>query len=727
MDFRLKKMLLLFSLATLTALTCAAQDPTDKLLIQFENPPQSAHPRVWWHWMNGNITREGITLDLNWMHRVGIAGFQNFDAALDTPQVVEHRLSYMTPEWKGAFKYAIEYGNDLGMEEAIAGSPGWSESGGPWVTGPEGMKKYVWSETTIQGGKAFKGTLASPPRNTGAFQNIGIQDIDLGTPKIHPIPEYYADSVVVAFREPAADISIASLAPKVTWSSGTLDPGMLSDGDLAKATGLPIPEVGQKSWIQYTYSKAVTISSITFAVKSLDDTVAAVYGITAPKGALESSNDGKSWHEVTELSVDNAPETTISFPGVSAKYFRVTLLRLQAPPAPDWAKNLDADALTKKYGPAPSNYEITELVLHPGVRVNHFEEKAAFVPVEDLYPLATPNADKNDVISKNGVIDLTAKMQPDGTLAWTPPAGKWVVLRFGYSLLGITNHPATAEATGLEVDKMDRRFVKHYMETYLDSYKETLGPDLMGKHGLTYVVNDSWEAGAENWTDNMIAQFKKLRGYDPVPWMPVLTGRVVESSQASDRFLWDFRETIADLIATEHYGQLEDTLHAYGLGHYSESHEGGRALVADGMEVKKYSEVPMSALWVHDPAVFADQPGYNADDRESASVAHIYGQNLAAAESLTTCDSTAAWAWSPATLKPRPTEFLIGINRFVIHESAHQPLIGKAPDDAGALRAVVQPQRDVGRPGQALGGLPFPHQLPAATGTFWSRSSLLLR
>jgi hypothetical protein len=251
-----------------------------------------------------------------------------------------------------------------------------------------------------------------------------------------------------------------------------------------------------------------------------------------------------------------------------------------------------------------------------------------------------------------------------------------VVLRFGYSLLGITNHPATAEATGLEVDKLDRRYVKDYFDKYLDSYKETVGPELMGKKGIHYVINDSWEAGSQNWTDNMVEQFKKLRGYDPVPWMPVLTGQVVESSEASDRFLWDFRKTIADLIANEHYGQLEATLHERGMGHYGESHESGRAFVADGMEVKKFNEVPMSAMWTQSPGVNNVQYGYNADDRESASVAHIYGQNLAAAESMTA--AAAPWGWSPSTLKPTADqEFLNGINRFVIHESAHQPLVGK--------------------------------------------------
>jgi hypothetical protein len=145
-----------------------AQQEEDPLLQGFSSPPESAWPRVWWHWMNGNITKEGIKLDLEWMHRVGIGGFQNFDASLSTPQVVEKRLAYMTPEWKDAFKYAVTLGDQLGMEEAIASSPGWSETGGPWVPASQGMKKYVWSETPVEGGKPFHGGKpAHPPSNTG--------------------------------------------------------------------------------------------------------------------------------------------------------------------------------------------------------------------------------------------------------------------------------------------------------------------------------------------------------------------------------------------------------------------------------------------------------------------------------------------------------------------------------------------------------------------------------
>jgi len=130
----------------------AAPDP---LLQDFADPPASARPRVWWHWMNGNITKEGIRLDLEWMKRVGIGGVQNFDASLMTPQVVEKRLAYMTPEWSDAFRYAADLAQEKGLELAIAASPGWSETGGPWVQPEAAMKKLVWSETDVRGGRRF--------------------------------------------------------------------------------------------------------------------------------------------------------------------------------------------------------------------------------------------------------------------------------------------------------------------------------------------------------------------------------------------------------------------------------------------------------------------------------------------------------------------------------------------------------------------------------------------
>ena len=663
------------SLVLLAAFGAAAQGTPDPLKRGFENPPKSARPLVWWHWMNGNITEEGIKLDLEWMHRIGIAGFQNFDAALMTPQVVEKRLAYMTPEWKDAFRYATILADRLGLEEAIAGSPGWSETGGPWVPGPEAMKKYVWSETRVAGGAHFHGTLAHPPSNTGAFQNLGIEDPGaMGMP--FEAPQFYADSAVVAFKVPASDVPAEDLQPKITSSGGAIDTALLSDGDLNRTTLLPKAPEGEKAWIQYEFPQPQTIRALTIVAgrRGFLDAFGPPGGDSGE--ALEASDDGRYFRVVAAIPKGGSAEHTVAFAPATAKFFRVTFKTL--PPTPSGSGDIDPESLGMDRPKPPTEVPIAELVLHPGARVNRFEEKAAFDQLPDLYGFPTPAVAAADTIRKDDVIDLTDRFHADGTLDWTPPGGNWVVLRIGYSLLGITNHPATKEATGLEVDKLNAKFVKNYMNAYLDSYKKTVGADMMGQRGIRYAITDSWEAGAQNWTDNMIAEFTRRRGYDPHPWLPVLTGRVVESAPASDRFLWDLRKTIADLTADEHYGQVEASLKERGMGHYGESHESGRAFIADGMEVKKFDDIPMSAMWTQQPGVNKEQFNYNADDRESASVAHIYGQNLAAAESMTA--AAAPWAWSPASLKPTADqELLNGINRIVIHESAHQPLADKAP------------------------------------------------
>jgi hypothetical protein len=670
-------------IAVLTLAGCMSIFPSafpqqlDPLMQGFENPPASAHPRVWWHWMNGNISKEGIDLDLHWMHSVGIDGFQMFDAAISTPQVVPHRLVYMTPEWQNAFRFATTTADKLGMEEAIAGSPGWSETGGPWVPASEGMKKYVWSKTVVEGGKPFHGVLVHPPQNTGSFQNLGVHDVITAPEGSKPIPQFSRDSVVVAYRLPDDAVSMERAHPKITFSEGTGDPELLSDGDLTKTVTLPINAQGE-AWIQYQFSSPQTVRGLTLAMEALSGLAEQLSGASNPEKTLAASDDGQTFRKVIDIPRGGSPEYTISFPAVKAKYYRVVFKRTPPAKLPRWIQNMDPKTLGIAMSKAKNVFEVEELQLFSDAHVNRFEEKAAFLPVPDLYGFATPDAPADAVVPKSDVIDLRSKVNADGTLDWTPPPGRWIVLRFGYSLLGITNHPATAEATGLEVDKLNHRYVANYMNQYLDSYKNTVGADEMGKRGIRYVITDSWEAGTQNWTDDMVAQFKRLRGYDPVPCMPVLTGEVVGSSADSDRFLWDFRKTIADLTADEHYGQIEASLKAREMGHYGESHESGRAFIADGMEVKKLDDIPMSAMWTQTPGVNKVEYNFNADDRESASVAHIYGQNIAAAESLTAAE--APWAWSPATLKPTADqELLNGINRFVIHESAHQPLVGKAP------------------------------------------------
>jgi hypothetical protein len=659
----------------LAAILLAAQPQTDPLEQNFKNPPDSAKPRVWWHWMNGNITKEGIKLDLEWMKRVGIAGFQNFDAALNTPQIVDKRLVYMTPEWRDAFRYAATLADQLGLEMAIAGSPGWSESGGPWVKPEQAMKKYVWSETVVEGGRPFSGTLPKPPAVPGTYQNIPAGPGSGGAP---PPPDFYADVAVVAFRAPAAERSMAELRPKVTSSGGSFALSALTDGDLVQSALLPAAPAGEKAWIQFEFDAPQTFRGLTLVTGG-----GAGRGMGGGRGGavtgpeLEVSNDGASFRTVAVVA---GGARTISFPPATGRFFRVSFRTPEPAPAragggPGGTAPPAGAGRGAQAGPAGT--QIAELVLHSSAVVNRFQDKAGFSSAANLYAMETPEADKTAVVARADVVDLTSRMRPDGSLDWTPPPGRWIVLRLGYSLTGRMNHPASPEATGLEVDKLSAKHVRAYFDHYLGLYQETLG-NLMGKRGLGYVITDSWEAGVQNWTDEMMAEFQKRRGYDMRPWLPVLAGRVVDSAQASERFLWDFRKTIAELTAEYHYDQLTAILRRRGMARYTESHESGRAFIADGMDVKRTAAIPMSAIWTGRSGPSVELASYNADIRESASVAHIYGQNLVAAESLTA--GSGAYSFSPETLKPTADAALAnGLNRFVIHTSVHQPVTEKMP------------------------------------------------
>jgi len=269
---------------------------------------------------------------------------------------------------------------------------------------------------------------------------------------------------------------------------------------------------------------------------------------------------------------------------------------------------------------ASTPFRISRFVLHTATPVNGVEETNGFGAVNNFYDIATPSTKAGSVVEKSIVIDVTSKMRPNGTLDWTAPAGRWIVLRMGYSLTGQTNAPAPLEATGFEEDKLKTGATKTLMEAYLKLYEDA-SAGMMGKHGINNVATDSWEAGFTNWTDGILMKFRRLRGYDPSPWLPSLTGRVVQSSDETDRFLWDFRRTIADLVISTNFNQVRDSLHARGLGYVTEAMAARRATIGDAMEMKSRADIPMGELWLPTPEPF--DKNYAADIRDTASVANI--------------------------------------------------------------------------------------------------------
>ena len=673
----MKKLLAVFS-TMIVCIYCYSQtkgsQQKDDLYTGFTMPPNAAKPRVWWHWMNGNITKDGIRKDLEWMHRSGVGGFQNFDASLMTPQIVKQRLTYMTPDWIDAFRFTTKLADSLKLEMAIAGSPGWSESGGPWVKPENGMKKIVWKELRVKGGTS-RIKIDAPSGTTGPFQNIPKQSDMILSVERTKLPVFYKDVAVIAFKLPATDQSLAELGAVVSSSGGNFTLDQLTDGDLATSHLLPRDSINGYAWIQFAFPQPQTIKAITM-VGGGKPGLFGRGGDANDARALEAIDDGIHFRLVCHIPIGSILQQTIAIPETRAACFRITV---RNPPA----QGNPFQALVGVNTPpvTPPGTEIAEIVLHSASRIQMFEEKDAFAPATGLYEKATAPA--NDPVALNDVIDLTHQLNADGTLNWTAPSGgEWKIIRFGYSLLGIDNHPASPEATGPEVDKLDPLAIRDYFTNYLNQYKKATGGLMGDKGGLQYIITDSWEAGAQNWTGNMPAEFHRRRGYSMIPWMPVLTGHIVKSAEASEQFLFDFRKTLSDMVAEYHYDGLTRILKEYGMKRYSESHENGRALIADGMEVKRTAAVPMSALWT--PNIFInhnDQTAHTMDIRESASVSHIYGQNLVAAESLTALGvPAAAWIYDPQSLKPSADlELASGLNRFVIHCSVHQPVDDKIP------------------------------------------------
>lgn len=637
----------------------------DPIATGFRDPPAAARPRVWWHWMNGNVTRDGIRRDLEWMKRVGIGGVQNFDAALDTPQVVDRRLAYMTPAWQDAFRYATGLADMLGLEFAIAASPGWSETGGPWVPPSDGIKKYVWSETFVDGDRRFVGMLAAPPRATGPFQGAAKAVDPIAAVKPGPAPQHYADTVVLALPD---DTEAAPPCRRTTSDGG---------GSIAPIGPITFgqPSADRAAWLRCDYDAPVTLRSATLAMNS----GGTIFTSARFRPVLEASDNGIDFVVIAPFPTGPVPQYTIAFPPVTARAFRIRFepqrpARLPWTPAPgaipSAVGNIGRD-------PPKQTITIDSVLLSPVARVHRFEEKAAFETPLTYAPLAAPDTAARGVDPAQ-VIDLTTKMTPDGQLDWTPPPGRWRILRFGYSLTGKENHPATVEATGLEVDKLDRGAVKRYLDAYLATYEATVGKANIGPRGIRALLNDSIEVGPANWTPALIAEFKARRGYDPLPWLPVLTGTIIGDAIRSDAFLHDFRQTLADLIAANHYGQIAETARERGLRSYAEALEFGRPSLGDDMAMRRHADVPMAAMWTYAPDSARPRPVYEADIRGAASVAHIYGQNIVAAESLTS--AWQPWSFAPNDLKPMiDMAFALGLNLPVIHTSVHQPVEDKKP------------------------------------------------
>ena len=300
--------------------------------------------------------------------------------------------------------------------------------------------------------------------------------------------------------------------------------------------------------------------------------------------------------------------------------------------------------------------------------IKSFNASFGFKGTYPLYKLREEYADAENIkgINKSEVIDITAKFK-NGTLVWEAPAGKWVIIRYGWTATGAKTSTNSDGWSGLSLDHLDpaafAKFSNDVIEPLINTAKSA-------GNSLHYLQTDSWEMGNVGWTGNFANEFKKFRGYDMMAYLPVLTGRVIESVDQSDRFLQDYRKTIGDCIAANHYQLLSDLAHKHGLGIHPES-GGPHSAPVDALKVLAISEFPQGEFWAT-----ANTHRIKDDERlavkQSASVAHTNGKRYVAAEGPTSIGPQ--WERSPKDLKSNIDRvFCSGVNRIVWHTFTSSP------------------------------------------------------
>ncbi|MDR1223659.1 MAG: hypothetical protein LBL07_12405 [Tannerella sp.] len=274
------------------------------------------------------------------------------------------------------------------------------------------------------------------------------------------------------------------------------------------------------------------------------------------------------------------------------------------------------------------------------------------------------------VIQQDRVIDLTDQLfpSPDGkTTAWNAPEGDWTVLRVGYTINGRKNHPAPDEGRGLECDKLSREAVKAHWDGHAGLILAALGKmDGPDKPGLNNILIDSYEVGSQNWTQGFEKEFQARCGYSILKFLPVFTGRIVDSPEMTERFLWDFRRVIADLFAenySEYFGKLA---HSAGLLYSCEPYGNSPS---DDIQYGSFCDIPMGEFW---PGSGHSVNSGNA--KLPAAIAHVYGRKFVGAEAFTAAPEGGKWKKGPFDIKAQgDAVYCGGVNRMIYHRYAHQP------------------------------------------------------
>lgn len=612
----MKKYVVIFSCILFLASACRHKLPLDNNDIT--SAEESAKPWVFWYWMHGAVTKEAVTADLESMAEAGIGGAYIFSIRdVPDPPLYEPSIRTTTPEWWDMVRHTMKEADRLGLKLGMNSCDGFTTAGGPWITPEMSMQKVVWADTVVS----------------------GIQEFNAKLPQPEFLEDFYRDIAVFAYPAPdGAGESSFGVKPRVTTNLTGEDVKYLADegNDEIFSTSVPC-------WIQYSFEKPFTCRSVTIGT--------GWNNYQSNRLKIEISDDGKNFRFVCRLEPprsgwqDLDANATHLINPVTARFFRFVY-------DPDGSEPGAEDIDDAKWKPT---LRIKGIELSGESKINQFEGKSGAIwrISKRFNEVQLPSS---RCIDKGKLINI-GDLQPDGKLKWSVPAGEWVILRMGHTSTGHTNYVGGG-GLGLECDKLNSEVAAIQFDKWFGETIRQVGPDLAEKVLKRFHV-DSWECGSQNWSPVFIEEFKERRGYNLLPYLPVMAGVPVESADFSERILSDVRQTISELMVDNFYNVLAEKAHGKGCLFSSESV--APVMVSDGMLHFRETDLPMNEFWFRSPS--HDKPN---DMIDAISAAHIYGKNIVQSESFT--EIRLDWDEHPGVMKIlADRNFALGVNRLVFH------------------------------------------------------------
>ena len=612
---------------TLTLTGCNNSQNYKSLKSGFVNPTDDNTIWCYWYWINDDISKEGITKDLEAMKKAGIGGalIGNIN-----PAHIDGKVPMLSEDWWSHMVHAVEEGKRIGVDIGVFNCPGWSQSGGPWVDYTKAMRYLTYSETKVSGGKLLNISLPQPKKE-------------------------FQDTHTLAFKTSnLEEKSTQHIPTKITTNWQDVNVDILNDGNKKDETSFQ-PKKGGTLEINFQLSEPITTRSFSVIPSRAFRCKMSLFAVVDGNEKLVKEFQFDRFRITPNVASIETGDFATILPETKAHQF---ILRCT-----------NFNSKQKEYGFA----EITiseALVLDKYIEKQLGKMNSTPRVKWDSYIFGKQEEikDKSLSINPDHIIDLSDKFSENGMLTWDAPKGNWTIMRMGMTPTGTKNAPAAPQGVGYEIDKMNSDLAQYHFDNFVGELLKRIPEE--SKSAFKYVVADSYEQGSQNWTDGYEVKFKEKYGYDPVPFLPVLSGRIVGSVDQSERFLWDLRRSIADDVAYEYVGGLRKASNKHNLKTWLENY-GHWGFPGEFMMYGGQSDLISGEFWNEGTLG-------NIECKASSSTAHTYGKPITSAEAFTS--SRKAYLRHPAMLKKRGDWALTeGINHFVLHLYIQQPDDNRKP------------------------------------------------